>query len=93
MNDVFPLFLEAVFKKDRIEIENKKVQDLMIPTSEVIVMSENKEVNDALMQLFRKGMSRIFIVNNQSQLVGLISKTDILNLAQEREEFLRTTKK
>ncbi len=52
MNDVFPLFLEAVFKKDRIEIENKKVQDLMIPTSEVIVMSENKEVNDALMQLF-----------------------------------------
>jgi CBS domain containing-hemolysin-like protein len=64
VNDVFPLFLEAVFKKDRIEIENKKVQDLMIPTSEVIVMSENKEVNDALMQLFRKGMSRIFIVNN-----------------------------
>jgi len=84
---------EAVFKKDKIEIENKKVQDLMIPSSEVIVMSENKEVNDALIQLFRKGMSRIFIVNNQSQLIGLISKTDILNLAQEREEFLRTTKK
>jgi Zn-dependent protease/predicted transcriptional regulator len=84
---------DAVFKKDKVEIENRKVQDLMIPTSEVIVMSENKEVNDALMQLFRKGMSRIFIVNNQSQLIGLVSKTDILNLAQEREEFLRTTKK
>ena len=83
----------AVFKKDRIDIENKEIQDLMIPTSEVIVMNENKEVNDALMQLFRKGMSRIFIVNNQSQLIGLVSKTDILNLAQEREEFLRTTKK
>jgi len=38
-------------------------------------------------------MSRIFIVNNQSQLLGLVSKTDILNLAQERGEFLRTTKK
>jgi Zn-dependent protease/predicted transcriptional regulator len=84
---------DAVFKRDKVEIENRKVQDLMIPTSEVIVMSENKEVNDALMQLFRKGMSRIFIVNNQSQLIGLVSKTDILNLAQEREEFLRTTKK
>ncbi|HJU60167.1 MAG TPA: site-2 protease family protein [Nitrososphaeraceae archaeon] len=84
---------DAVFKEDRIAIKNKKVQDLMIPSSELIVMSENKEVNDALMQLFRKGMSRIFIVNNQSQLIGLISKTDILNLAQERSEILQTTKK
>jgi Zn-dependent protease/predicted transcriptional regulator len=84
---------EAVFKKDRIEIENKKVQDLMIPLSEVIVMTENKEANDALIQLFRKGMSRIFIVDHQSRLLGLVSKTDILNLAQERGEFIRTTKK
>ncbi|HEX2409284.1 MAG TPA: site-2 protease family protein [Nitrososphaeraceae archaeon] len=84
---------ESVFKKDRMEIENKKVEDLMIPASEVIVMSEDKEVNDALMQLFRKGMSRIFILNHQSQLIGLVSKTDILNIAQERGEFLRTTKK
>jgi Zn-dependent protease/predicted transcriptional regulator len=84
---------EAVFKKDRIEIENKKVEDLMIPFSEVIVMNENKEANDALIQLFRKGMSRIFIVDSNSRLLGLVSKTDIINLAQERGEFMRTTKK
>ena len=84
---------DAVFKKDKMEIENRKVEDLMIPASEVIAMSEDKEVNDALKQLFRKGMSRIFIVNNKSQLIGLVSKTDILNIAQERGEFLRTTKK
>jgi Zn-dependent protease/predicted transcriptional regulator len=84
---------DAVFKKDKKEIENRKVEDLMIPASEVIAMSEDKEVNDALKQLFRKGMSRIFIVNNKSQLIGLVSKTDTLNIAQERGEFLRTTKK
>ena len=84
---------DAVFKKDKMEIENRKVEELMIPASEVIAMSEDKEVNDALKQLFRKGMSRIFIVNNKSQLIGLVSKTDILNIAQERGEFLRTTKK
>ena len=84
---------DAVFKKEKIEIENKKVEDLMIPVSEIIVMGVEREVNDALKQLFRKGMSRIFIVNSQSQLLGLVSKTDILNLAQERGEFLRTTKK
>jgi Zn-dependent protease/predicted transcriptional regulator len=84
---------DAVFKKDKMEIENKKIQDLMIPTSEIIVMDAEREVNDALKQLFRKGMSRIFIVDSQLQLLGLVSKTDIINLAQERGEFLRTTKK
>ena len=84
---------DAVFKKGKMEIENKKVEDLMIPVSEIIVMDAEREVNDALKQLFRKNMSRIFIVNNQSQLLGLVSKTDIINLAQERGEFLRTTKK
>lgn len=84
---------DAISKKDRIEIEDKKVVDVMIPVSELIVMSPDKEVNDALNQLFRKGMSRIFIVNKQSQLIGLVSKTDILNLAQERKEFLQTSKK
>jgi Zn-dependent protease/predicted transcriptional regulator len=84
---------DAVFKKDKMEIENKKIQDLMIPTSEIIIMDAEREVNDALKQLFRKGMSRIFIVDSQLQLLGLVSKTDIINLAQERGEFLRTTKK
>jgi predicted transcriptional regulator len=84
---------EAVFKKDRGEVENKKVEELMIPLSEVIVMNENKEANDALIQLFRKGMSRIFIVDNDSRLLGLVSKTDIINLAKERDEFIQTIKK
>ena len=84
---------DTISKKDRIEIENKKVSDMMIPVSELIVMNPDKEVNDALKQLFRKGMSRIFIVNEQSQLIGLVSKSDILNLAQERKEFLQSSKK
>ncbi len=84
---------DAVLNKGKMEIENKKVEDLMIPVSEIIVMAAEREVNDALKQLFRKNMSRVFIVNNQSRLLGLVSKTDILNLAQERGEFLRTTKK
>ena len=39
-------------------------------------------------------MSRIFIVivDRQSQLIGLVSKSDILNLAQERKEYLQSSK-
>jgi predicted transcriptional regulator len=84
---------DAVSKKGGIEIEDKKVLDVMVPVSELIVMSPDKEVNDALKQLLRKGMSRVFIVDKQSQLIGLVSKSDILNLAQERKEFLQNSKK
>ncbi|HEU5461416.1 MAG TPA: CBS domain-containing protein [Nitrososphaeraceae archaeon] len=84
---------DAISKVDRIKIENEKVNDIMIPVSELIVISPDKEVNDALKQLFRKGMSRIFIVDRQSQLIGLVSKSDILNLAQERKGILTIFKK
>jgi len=84
---------DAITKKDHIENKDKKVSERMIPVSELIVMSPDKEVNDALKQLFRKRMSRVFIENKQSQFVGLVSKSDILHLAQERKEFLQSSKK
>jgi len=84
---------DNVSNKDEREIGEKKVVDVMIPVSDLILMSQDKEVNDALKELFRKGMSRIFIVDKQSQLIGLVSKSDILNLAQERKEFLQNSKK
>ncbi len=84
---------ENISNKDEREIGDKKVVDVMIPVSDLILMSQDKEVNDALKELFRKGMSRIFIVDKQSQLIGLVSKSDILNLAQERQKFLQSSKK
>ena len=84
---------DNISKKDEGGIEDKKVVDVMISVSELIVMSQDKEVNDALKELFRKGMSRIFIIDKQSQLIGLVSKSDILNLAKEKQEFLQSSKK
>jgi Zn-dependent protease/predicted transcriptional regulator len=84
---------DNISKKDEGEIEDKKVVDVMISVSELILMSQDKEVNDALKELFRKGMSKIFIIDKQSQLIGLVSKSDILNLAKEKQEFLQSSKK
>ena len=84
---------DAITKKDHMENKDKKVSEMMIPVSELIVMNPDKEVNDALKQLFRKRMSRVFIEDKQSQLVGLVSKSDILHIAQERKEFLQSSKK
>ena len=84
---------DAISKKNRIENEDKKVSDMMIPVSELIVMSPDKEVNDALKQLFRKRMSRVFIEDKQSQLVGLVSKSDILHLSPGKERIFTKFKK
>jgi CBS domain/Peptidase family M50 len=45
---------DAISKIDRIEIENKKVNDIMILVSELIVMTPDKEVNDALNNYLEK---------------------------------------
>ena len=74
----------------------KKTVDIMQPISNLIVMKSDMQVNNALEQLVRKRMNRIFVVDNDFKLIGIVSKTDILNAAQERadyDEILKYTRK
>ncbi|MFB5599272.1 MAG: site-2 protease family protein [Nitrososphaeraceae archaeon] len=71
-------------KKD---ISQNKVMDIMLPRSNLIIMTPENEVNDALKELVLKRMNRIFVTDQNFKLTGIVSKTDILNLAQERSEF------
>ncbi|MFL6368793.1 MAG: stage II sporulation protein M, partial [Nitrososphaeraceae archaeon] len=85
--------------RDRIKIE-----EIMIPKDELIVMRSNRSADDALRRMFRENKSRVFICeedkeeqevkkHRRQKLVGLISKTDILNVAREREEFDKAVEK
>jgi CBS domain-containing protein len=70
--------------------------DIMQPLSNLIVMKSDMQVNNALEQLVRKRMNRIFVVDDDFKLIGIVSKTDILNAAQERadyDEILKYTRK
>lgn len=74
----------------------KKTMDIMQPLSNLIVMKSDMQVNNALEQLVRKRMNRIFVVDDYFKLIGIVSKTDILNAAQERadyDEILKYTRK
>jgi Zn-dependent protease len=74
----------------------KKTMDIMQPLSNLIVMKSDMQVNNALEQLVRKRMNRIFVVDDDFKLIGILSKTDILNAAQERadyDEILKYTRK
>jgi CBS domain-containing protein len=74
-----------------------KADEIMVPKDELIIMRSNRPADDALRRMFRENKNRVFVCEEEEQgvkqqrsgqkLVGLISKTDILNLAKGREKF------
>lgn len=87
--------------RDRI-----KVQEIMVPKEKIIVMKSNRPGDDALKRMFRENKSRVFVCEEEDdgeeeqgltqrgqKLVGIISKTDILNVAKERVKFNKAVKK
>jgi len=90
------------YGRDRI-----KVQEIMVPKNEIIVIKSNRRGVDALRQMFRENKSRVFVCEEEDKveeergpnqqtaqkLVGIISKTDILNFGKERVEYNKATKK
>ncbi len=79
--------------RDRI-----KVEEIMAPKEELIVMMSNSPAEDALRRMFRENKSMVFVCEEyrelkKQKLFGLVSKSDILNIAKEREEFDKAVKK
>lgn len=90
-----------------------KVEEIMTPKDELIVMKDDASADEALKRIFRENKSRIFVCEDgemqireledgievkekerqKQKLIGLISKTDILNVAREREEFEKAVEK
>ena len=69
------------------------VEEIMIPKDSLIVMEPNREADEALMQMTRRHMGKVFICEENGRFLGLISKTDILNVVHERQEYIQTIKK
>ncbi|HEY7079743.1 MAG TPA: site-2 protease family protein [Nitrososphaeraceae archaeon] len=84
-----------------------KVQEIMVPKDQIIIMKSNRPGDDALRQMFRENKSRVFVCEEEDKieeergtnqqrgqkLVGIISKTDILDVAKKRIEFNKAVKK
>lgn len=59
-----------------------KVNDLM--STDLIVAGENTEINNASRLMFREGISRLPIVDDDGVLIGIITNTDIVRSLIER---------
>jgi Zn-dependent protease len=72
---------------------NSLIQDIMIPVNDLVIMPEYGAVDEALMKMARKPVRRIFVCDKDGKLLGLVSKTDIMNVAIRRKEFMKNVKK
>lgn len=68
------------------------VDDVMIPRDNLIVMDFTKNANEALNEMVKRKMNMVFLSNAIGKIEGLITKTDILNIAAERQEYFHTLK-
>ena len=63
------------------------VDDIMIPRNEMIVMDANDNAEEALNKMALRKMNILFISNGEGDIAGLVTKTDILNIAAERKKY------
>lgn len=52
----------------------------MTPRDRLIVMETNRKVDEALAQMTQRRMGNVFVCNNEGELIGLITKTDTMNV-------------
>jgi CBS domain-containing protein len=77
--------------------EDKRQQltagEIMIPLEDLVIMLPSQSADEALMKMTRTRIGKVFVCDSQGNLLGLVSKTDIMNLASERQEFQQELKK
>lgn len=66
-----------------------KAKDIMIPKANLILIIDpnRKKADNILMEMSRKRKGKAFVCNEQGRLIGIISKTDIMNIVAERKEY------
>jgi Zn-dependent protease/predicted transcriptional regulator len=73
--------------------ESIKVQDIMIQTGYLVITKPEMEVEKAFIQMVQKRVGKIFVCDKDGKILGLVSKTDIMNIASERQKYLHAIKR
>jgi len=71
---------------------NLRAAEVMIPRGDLPVMSPDANADMALMQMTKTKIGKVFVCDGEGKLIGLVTKTDILNVEMERNEIAQTLK-
>lgn len=64
------------------------VKNVMLNRDKAIVMDFENTADQALIQMVKKNLDKIFICDSKNMLIGIVSKTDILNSIDRAKTFM-----
>ncbi|MEW6605236.1 MAG: site-2 protease family protein [Thermoproteota archaeon] len=67
--------------------QQTKAGEIMVPAGELAIMAPDRRADEALQQMTRTHIGKVFVCDPEKRLLGLVSKTDILSVASERQEY------
>ena len=66
------------------------VKNMMIPAKYLATMQPDTETEKALLEMVQKRVGKVFVCDENGKLLGVVSKTDIIEAAGERQKYLQT---
>ena len=73
--------------------QSMKVEEAMIPREDIVVMQHDRKGDEAAMRMARDGHGKVFVCDEEGRLLGLVTKTDIMSVMRERQEYEKTAAK
>jgi CBS-domain-containing membrane protein len=67
--------------------QRTRTEEVMIPAGDLVVMQPDRKADEALTEMTRTDTNKVFVFNVEGTLLGLVSKTDIMNVASERQDY------
>ena len=52
----------------------------------------DEKMDEAFMEMIKKRQGKVLVCDVTDKLLGIISKTDLLSIASERQEYIQSTK-
>ena len=73
--------------------EETTVAEIMVPVEKLVVLPPNAMADKAFHEMVNSGSGKIFVCDDQRLLIGIVSKTDIINVGREKRENAAAFKK
>lgn len=85
--------LKAILNIPENQRDDVQVKDIMILPMYLAIMLPGIGVEKSLLQMVQKRVGKVFVCDKDGTLLGVVSKTDIIELANERQRYLQALKK
>jgi Zn-dependent protease/predicted transcriptional regulator len=66
------------------------VREVMMPLEELSVVGPDTRGDEAVKKITSSGIGKIFVCDLEGRLLGMVTKTDLLNVVSERQEYSKT---